>query len=232
MSSSTLSWSLYLLCLISWWFINFIYLQLCFIDVFWGTIVSGAVPFLMKRSMSFSGIDNNKCEEVVHGDDELSDDGSQLGEKKKRLSLEQVKALEKSFEIGNKLEPERKMHLAKALGLQPRQIAIWFQNRRARWKTKQLEKDYEVLKKQFEALKADNDNLQTQNKKLTAEVIVSIPTGPNGFSLASLFIYLVLDMEREINLEIYGLGMFNFCKYISFWVLKRIKLGSLWSWHV
>ena len=128
--------------------------------------------------MSFSGIDNNKCEEVVHGDDELSDDGSQLGEKKKRLSLEQVKALEKSFEIGNKLEPERKMQLAKALGLQPRQIAIWFQNRRARWKTKQLEKDYEVLKKQFEALKADNDNLQSQNKKLIAEVIVSIPTGP------------------------------------------------------
>ena len=126
----------------------------------------------MKRSMSFSGIDNNKCEEVVHGDDELSDDGSQLGEKKKRLSLEQVKALEKSFEIGNKLEPERKMQLAKALGLQPRQIAIWFQNRRARWKTKQLEKDYEVLKKQFEAIKADNDALQAQNKKLNAEVIV------------------------------------------------------------
>ncbi|XP_030954214.1 homeobox-leucine zipper protein HAT7-like [Quercus lobata] len=131
----------------------------------------GAVPFLMKRSMSFSGVDNNKCEEVVHGDDELSDDGSQLGEKKKRLNLEQVKALEKSFEIGNKLEPERKMQLAKALGLQPRQIAIWFQNRRARWKTKQLEKDYEVLKKQFEALKADNDSLQSQNKKLTAELL-------------------------------------------------------------
>ncbi|KAL5582328.1 hypothetical protein UlMin_014770 [Ulmus minor] len=124
--------------------------------------------FMMKRSLSFSGVDN-KCEEL-HGEDELSDDGSQLGEKKKRLNLEQVKTLEKSFEIGNKLEPERKMQLAKALGLQPRQVAIWFQNRRARWKTKQLEKDYEVLKKQFEALKADNDNLQVQNKKLHAEL--------------------------------------------------------------
>lgn len=123
---------------------------------------------MMKRSMSFSGIEN-KCDEV-HGDDELSDDGSQLGEKKKRLSLEQVKALEKSFELGNKLEPERKMQLAKALGLQPRQIAIWFQNRRARWKTKQLEKEYEVLKKQFEAVKADNDSLKAQNQKLHAEL--------------------------------------------------------------
>ncbi|KAK7266357.1 hypothetical protein RIF29_19001 [Crotalaria pallida] len=125
--------------------------------------------FMMKRSMSFSGIENKHCDEV-HGDDELSDDGSQLGEKKKRLNLEQVKALEKSFELGNKLEPERKMQLAKALGLQPRQIAIWFQNRRARWKTKQLEREYEVLKKQFEALKADNDSLKAQNQKLQGEL--------------------------------------------------------------
>ncbi|CAJ2665640.1 unnamed protein product [Trifolium pratense] len=127
----------------------------------------------------FQGIENNhnhmnnKCDELMHGDeDQLSDEEgySQLGEKKKRLSLEQVKALEKSFEIGNKLEPDRKMQLAKALGLQPRQVAIWFQNRRARWKTKQLEKEYEVLKKQFESLKADNDSLKAQNHKLHAEL--------------------------------------------------------------
>ncbi|XP_021905273.1 homeobox-leucine zipper protein ATHB-20-like [Carica papaya] len=129
----------------------------------------GGGGFMMKRSMSFSGVE--KREEIHGGDDELSDDGLQGGEKKKRLNLEQVKALEKSFELGNKLEPERKMQLAKALGLQPRQIAIWFQNRRARWKTKQLEKDYEILKKQFEALKADNDALQAQNNKLNAELL-------------------------------------------------------------
>ncbi|XP_050226009.1 homeobox-leucine zipper protein ATHB-20-like [Mercurialis annua] len=130
----------------------------------------GGAHFLMKRSMSFSGME--KCDrEVVPGEDDLSDDGSQLGEKKKRLNLEQVKALEKSFEIGNKLEPERKMQLAKALGLQPRQVAIWFQNRRARWKTKQLEKDYDVLKKQFDAIKADNDALQARNKKLQSELM-------------------------------------------------------------
>nr|ACU19873.1 unknown [Glycine max] len=81
-----------------------------------------------------------------------------------------MKGLEKSFELGNKLEPERKMQLAKALGLQPRQISIWFQDRRARWKTKQLEKEYEVLKKLFEAVKADNDSLKAQNQKLHAEL--------------------------------------------------------------
>lgn len=125
--------------------------------------------------MSFTGLERpweNQHHHHHQVDDDTSDDGcSQLGEKKRRLSLEQVKALEKSFEVGNKLEPERKMQLARALGLQPRQIAIWFQNRRARSKTKQLEKDYELLKRQFEALSADNDALKSQNKKLHSEVI-------------------------------------------------------------
>nr|VDD28259.1 unnamed protein product [Brassica oleracea] len=78
----------------------------------------------------------------------------------------QVRALEKIFELGNKLEPERKMQLGKALGLQPRQIANWFQNRKARLKTKQLERDYDTLKKQFDVLKSDNDSLLAHNKKL------------------------------------------------------------------
>ena len=127
----------------------------------------GAASFLRKRSMSFSRIELG---EETNAEEDLSDDGSQVGEKKRRLNMEQVKTLEKSFELGNKLEPERKMQLARALGLQPRQIAIWFQNRRARWKTKQLEKDYDVLKRQYEAIKSDNDALQAQNQKLQAEV--------------------------------------------------------------
>ncbi|KAL8267513.1 hypothetical protein R6Q59_004857 [Mikania micrantha] len=135
------------------------------------------VGFLGKRSMSsYSGMNNmDGCDQEgnMNGEDELSDDGSQLlaGEKKRRLNMEQVKTLERNFELGNKLEPERKMQLARALGLQPRQIAIWFQNRRARWKTKQLEKDYDALKRQFEAVKAHNDSLQSQNHKLQAEIM-------------------------------------------------------------
>ncbi|KAL0540720.1 hypothetical protein IC582_020733 [Cucumis melo] len=154
----------------------------------------GVVPVMMKRSMSFSGVENG-CEDV-NGDEGLSDDGLALGEKKKRLNLEQVKALEKSFEVGNKLEPERKMQLAKALGLQPRQIAIWFQNRRARWKTKQLERDYEVLKKQFEALKADNDVLQAQNTKLHAELL-ALKTKDSGETVGGGGATMNLKKENE-----------------------------------
>ncbi|XP_010477787.1 PREDICTED: homeobox-leucine zipper protein ATHB-23-like isoform X1 [Camelina sativa] len=111
------------------------------------------------------------CNLDMNGEEEYSDDGSKMGEKKRRLNMEQLKTLEKNFEIGNKLESDRKIELARALGLQPRQIAIWFQNRRARSKTKQLEKDYDILKRQFESLSDENEVLQTQNQKLQAQVM-------------------------------------------------------------
>ncbi|KAI4314219.1 hypothetical protein L6164_027152 [Bauhinia variegata] len=90
--------------------------------------------------------------------------------KKRRLTSEQVQFLERNFEVENKLEPERKVQFAKELGLQPRQVAIWFQNRRARFKTKQLEKDYGTLKASFDKLKSDFDNLFHENEKLKQEV--------------------------------------------------------------
>lgn len=165
------------------------------------------------------------CEEMNNqGEDELSDDdGSQLGEKKRRLNVEQVKTLEKNFELANKLEPERKMQLARALGLQPRQIAIWFQNRRARWKTKQLEKDYDLLKRQFEAVKAENEALQAHNHKLHAEVI-------NYF-----FIFFIYPMSTIVTFlvakwfylprsaQIQPFVAFRFCDCMVFTSINRLS---------
>ncbi|KAL1568075.1 Homeobox-leucine zipper protein ATHB-6 [Salvia divinorum] len=91
-------------------------------------------------------------------------------EKKRRLSVDQVKALEKNFEVENKLEPERKVKLAQELGLQPRQVAVWFQNRRARWKTKQLERDYGGLKASYDSLKLNFERIQHDNESLLEEI--------------------------------------------------------------
>ena len=107
-----------------------------------------------------------------NGDEDLEDYFHQP-EKKRRLSADQVQFLEKSFEVENKLEPDRKVQLAKELGLQPRQVAIWFQNRRARWKTKQMEKEYEVLQDSYNSLKDDYENLLKEKDKLKAQVKIS-----------------------------------------------------------
>ncbi|TYG75631.1 hypothetical protein ES288_D03G047100v1 [Gossypium darwinii] len=98
------------------------------------------------------------------------EESGHVAEKKRRLSVDQVKALEKNFEVENKLEPERKVKLAQELGLQPRQVAVWFQNRRARWKTKQLERDYGLLKTSYETLKANYEALQHDNEALLKEI--------------------------------------------------------------
>ncbi|KAL0431662.1 UNVERIFIED_CONTAM: Homeobox-leucine zipper protein HAT5 [Sesamum radiatum] len=102
-------------------------------------------------------------------DEEYYDE--QLPEKKRRLTADQVNLLEKSFEEENKLEPERKTELAKKLGLQPRQVAIWFQNRRARWKTKQLERDYDQLKSSYDSLVSNYDSILKENNKLKSELL-------------------------------------------------------------
>ncbi|KAL4592085.1 hypothetical protein LXL04_005067 [Taraxacum kok-saghyz] len=83
-------------------------------------------------------------------------------EKKKRLTNEQLEALENTFQEEKKLDPDTKMKLSHELSLQPRQIAVWFQNRRARWKTKQLECLYDTLKQEFEAVSREKQKLQEE----------------------------------------------------------------------
>ncbi|CAM8907664.1 unnamed protein product [Rhodiola kirilowii] len=107
------------------------------------------------------GLDSDGCVEEYSGG---------ISEKKRQLSLTQVKALERNFEVENKLEPERKVKLAQELGLQPRQVAVWFQNRRARWKNKQLERNYGVLKSNYDNLKINFDSLQRDKDSLLKEI--------------------------------------------------------------
>lgn len=124
-----------------------------------------------KRTLSFSRAERSE-EALSVEENSLSDNGLAVnGERKKRLSSEQIRVLEKNFEMGRKLDTERKAELARTLGLQPRQVAIWFQNRRARWKTKQMEEEFDELKRQFEIVKEENGQLQTENKRLLSEVI-------------------------------------------------------------
>lgn len=91
-------------------------------------------------------------------------------ENAKRFTDEQVKLLESMFKLGTKIEPREKLKLARELGLQPRQVAIWFQNKRARWKSKQLEHEYRLLQSKFDNLNMQFESLKTEKERLLIQV--------------------------------------------------------------
>lgn len=95
------------------------------------------------------------------------DDGSN-GRKKLRLTKPQYAMLEESFKHRSTLTPKQKQDLARELNLRPRQVEVWFQNRRARTKLKQTEVDCEFLKKCCETLTDENRRLQKELQELKA----------------------------------------------------------------
>ncbi|KAM1584432.1 hypothetical protein FF2_037355 [Malus domestica] len=99
----------------------------------------------------------------------LSDEeDGETSRKKLRLSKDQSGILEESFKEHNTLNPKQKLALAKQLGLRPRQVEVWFQNRRARTKLKQTEVDCEFLKRCCENLTERNRRLQKEVQELRA----------------------------------------------------------------
>ncbi|XP_027108764.1 homeobox-leucine zipper protein ATHB-52-like [Coffea arabica] len=95
---------------------------------------------------------------------------NELKFQKKRLTQDQVSLLEKSFNFNNKLDPDRRSQLAHQLGLPPRKVAIWYQNKRARWKNENLEVDHKALQLRLENLLADNERLQSEVERLKQEL--------------------------------------------------------------
>ncbi|TQD75532.1 hypothetical protein C1H46_038928 [Malus baccata] len=101
-------------------------------------------------------------------DEEESSNGLGHPRKKLRLTKEQSRLLEESFRQHHTLNPKQKEALAMQLKLRPRQVEVWFQNRRARSKLKQTEMECEYLKRWFGSLTEQNRRLQREVKELRA----------------------------------------------------------------
>ncbi|XP_077233966.1 homeobox-leucine zipper protein HAT22-like [Tasmannia lanceolata] len=116
-----------------------------------------------ERDLGSEEIELERVSWRVSDEDE---DGS--ARKKLRLTKEQSALLEDSFKEHSTLNPKQKQALAKQLKLRPRQVEVWFQNRRARTKLKQTEVDCEFLKRCYETLTEENRRLHKELQELKA----------------------------------------------------------------
>ncbi|KAJ8573530.1 hypothetical protein K7X08_010041 [Anisodus acutangulus] len=134
---------------------------------------------LFKSSVNIIGVGNKRNSEsagcIDGGEPERAysrasdeDENGVNTRKKLRLSKEQSAYLEESFKEHHTLNPKQKLALAKQLNLKPRQVEVWFQNRRARTKLKQTEVDCEYLKRCCETLTEENRRLHKELQELRA----------------------------------------------------------------
>uniref|UniRef100_A0A1J3IVG7 Homeobox-leucine zipper protein HAT9 n=1 Tax=Noccaea caerulescens TaxID=107243 RepID=A0A1J3IVG7_NOCCA len=148
------------------------------------TVVTGADQ-LCRQTSSHSGVSSFSTGRVVKRERDGGEDSPEEEEttervisdyhedeegvsarKKLRLTKEQSALLEESFKHHSTLNPKQKQVLARQLNLRPRQVEVWFQNRRARTKLKQTEVDCEFLKKCCETLTDENIRLQKEIQEL------------------------------------------------------------------
>ncbi|KAJ6742013.1 HOMEOBOX-LEUCINE ZIPPER PROTEIN HAT9-LIKE [Salix viminalis] len=119
----------------------------------------------------FRSEEDEECGNKKRSDRSIDDNSCMYdaGRKKLRLTKDQSSYLEETFQRHPALNPAKKHALAEQLNLKPRQVEVWFQNRRARTKLKQTEADYEVLKKCCESLSNENRRLKREVQELRSQ---------------------------------------------------------------
>ncbi|CAL9229426.1 unnamed protein product [Arabidopsis halleri] len=126
----------------------------------------GIKSYGYERRSNKRDIDDEVERSASRASNEDNDEENGSTRKKLRLSKDQSAFLEDSFKEHSTLNPKQKISLAKQLNLRPRQVEVWFQNRRARTKLKQTEVDCEYLKRCCESLTEENRRLQKEVKEL------------------------------------------------------------------
>ncbi|KAJ0811646.1 putative transcription factor & lipid binding HD-SAD family [Helianthus annuus] len=108
-----------------------------------------------------SGSGSDQIEGGMSGN-EVDTDPQQPPTKKKRYhrhTAHQIQEMEALFKECPHPDDKRRMRLSQELGLKPRQVKFWFQNRRTQMKAQQDRSDNAILRN-------DNENLRNENSRL------------------------------------------------------------------
>ncbi|URE34687.1 homeobox-leucine zipper protein [Musa troglodytarum] len=126
----------------------------------------------IKREDDVRSEEAEKVSSRISDEEEEEDSGAR---KKLRLTKEQSSLLEDKFKEHSTLNPKQKQALAKQLNLRPRQVEVWFQNRRARTKLKKTEVELEFLRRCCETLTEEKRRLQKELQDLEKSHKLSAP---------------------------------------------------------
>uniref|UniRef100_A0A0E0MB47 Homeobox domain-containing protein n=1 Tax=Oryza punctata TaxID=4537 RepID=A0A0E0MB47_ORYPU len=116
--------------------------------------------------LSFADVDDDH--KPQHSGHDQPPDGAQPGAaasngKKKRYhrhTAHQIQQMEALFKECPHPDDKQRLKLSQELGLKPRQVKFWFQNRRTQMKAQQDRADNVILRAENENLKSDNFRLQ------------------------------------------------------------------------
>ncbi|EEF43509.1 homeobox-leucine zipper protein HDG5 [Ricinus communis] len=112
-----------------------------------------------------SGSGSEQLEEKSGNEQESSE---QPPKKKRyhRHTARQIQEMESLFKECPHPDDKQRMKLSQDLGLKPRQVKFWFQNRRTQMKAQQDRADNIILRAENETLKSDNYRLQAELRNL------------------------------------------------------------------
>uniref|UniRef100_A0A1D1Y8Q0 Homeobox-leucine zipper protein GLABRA 2 n=1 Tax=Anthurium amnicola TaxID=1678845 RepID=A0A1D1Y8Q0_9ARAE len=104
-------------------------------------------------------------EELPEEDGEVSKGKNKKRKKYHRHTVDQIKEMEGLFKESPHPDEKQRQQLSKRLGLAPRQVKFWFQNRRTQIKAMQERHENSLLKSEMEKLREENRNMrETINK--------------------------------------------------------------------
>ncbi|CAK8540319.1 unnamed protein product [Lathyrus sativus] len=113
--------------------------------------------------MDQSGSGSEQVEDKSGNEQEINNEEQQQAAKKKRYhrhTVRQIQEMEALFKECPHPDDKQRMKLSHDLGLKPRQVKFWFQNRRTQMKAQQDRSDNVILRAENEGLKNENYRLQ------------------------------------------------------------------------